>query len=340
MLSASSRAQTGVTINFANTVGPVSGLILRAPIYGPEISDPTRQIHGQTSLGFPAGVTTYTGPLLSGTNYTAELWGGPEGTGATQLVPLARTTFRTGGAAGYLVSIPSVVVPFAQPGQRIPLELRVWNNYGDLIQSFAEAECACRDRGYSGVFISDPLGGTTGTETIDLRGLQSFCLYVSPAMPIDFLLSVGSSNSMVRSDYAFEGEDATITLKCVPAALAVQWSHAGTNLPAETNRSITLRNVSAEHAGRYQAAWPQFGVSNFTQLSVWPRPRLSEPRVTPLGGFAATLVGVTNRAMVLEISSDLSSWMPWKTQSFLGPASFTKEGPLGTSQFFRARPSP
>src|SRR5438552_969936 len=57
------------TIDFNN----ISSSIVRAPIYGPEPSDPTVSKVGNTSDGIPAGNQTYGGALLAGTGFMVQL---------------------------------------------------------------------------------------------------------------------------------------------------------------------------------------------------------------------------------------------------------------------------
>ena len=66
-------------------------------VYGPEPSDPTIAIQGNTSLDSVPGSTVYNGTLLAGTGFTAQLWAA---NGASQpvsslLAASPTTTFRT-----------------------------------------------------------------------------------------------------------------------------------------------------------------------------------------------------------------------------------------------------
>ena len=73
LLSTMTSAHAQGLVNFNNLVPNV----LRAPIYGPELGNPTLVKFGNPATGVPAGSVVYTGPLLAGTGFTAELLAGP-----------------------------------------------------------------------------------------------------------------------------------------------------------------------------------------------------------------------------------------------------------------------
>src|SRR5262245_27823226 len=61
------------TLQFGNNfAATATDPLFRAYIYGPEVGDPTKEIHGQSALG--GGTTVYTGALLLGTGHTFSLW--------------------------------------------------------------------------------------------------------------------------------------------------------------------------------------------------------------------------------------------------------------------------
>src|SRR5690242_17618869 len=61
------------TVYFNNFVAGV----ISTRVYSPEPGSPTVPRTGNTSSDFPAGTQTYGGTLLSGTNYTAQMWAIP-----------------------------------------------------------------------------------------------------------------------------------------------------------------------------------------------------------------------------------------------------------------------
>jgi len=100
----------------------VSGTLLRAPVYGPELGNPSLSKSGNSATGIPAGVQTYSGALLTGSGYTAQLWAAPgasQAEGALVAATGATTSFRTGSAAGFVAGITGVLtgVPYDERGR-------------------------------------------------------------------------------------------------------------------------------------------------------------------------------------------------------------------------------
>jgi hypothetical protein len=162
-------------VNFNNRV---TGVIV-APVYGPEPGDATVAKSGNTPSGTPAGSTTYGGALLSGANYTAELWGGPAG--ATELSRLATTTFKVGTLSGFVVAPAApVAVSGVPPGGTANLQLRAWDNRGGTVLSWSAAQSNPRTvaSGASPIFASPPLGDGMLNPAPNLTGLRSFNIHL------------------------------------------------------------------------------------------------------------------------------------------------------------------
>src|SRR5207244_4989246 len=67
-----------------------------APIYGPDPSNPSLSLSGQSAIGAPTGSTVYGGPLLQGSRYVAALYAGPASvTDPSALVFVTNSTFYT-----------------------------------------------------------------------------------------------------------------------------------------------------------------------------------------------------------------------------------------------------
>lgn len=162
-----------------------------APVYGPEAG---LGIHirktGNTINGTPAGTQTYNGALLAGTGFTAQLWGVGGVTSDMSdllLTENGTTTFRTGGAAGY-VQTPAnpTIIPNAPagPGSRATLQLRVWDNQGGTITSWPEAVARWQSGtiaiGYSDLFTPPYDLGDSLVTPPSLAGLTSFNLTQTP----------------------------------------------------------------------------------------------------------------------------------------------------------------
>ena len=184
VLGASAFAQG--TINFANAVNAQ----IRAPIYGPNPSNPTESLSGNTTDGIPPGTTVYPGSLLEGSGYTAGLFviGGSSD-------PVATADFGTGANAGFWW--PTVAaVPGARAGTSVQVQVRVWDNRGVTITQWAEVLADDTvARGSSSILTVGPLGGIDpgGNQFLPalLNGLESFNLHTVPEPTIGMLAGLG-----------------------------------------------------------------------------------------------------------------------------------------------------
>ncbi|PYJ96869.1 MAG: hypothetical protein DME23_18465 [Verrucomicrobia bacterium] len=115
---------------------------------------------------------------LAGTGFTAQLFGGPQGTATNSLAPIVPTAaFRTGAGAGYIVPTGNVPVAGVLENGTATLQLRVWDNMGGTITSYAQAVTSNAKHGASNAFDLGPLGGTLTTPP-NLKGLLTFNLVV------------------------------------------------------------------------------------------------------------------------------------------------------------------
>jgi len=188
------------------------GANIYAPIYGPQAGAIGVEQHGQSAAGVPAGGTVYTGPLLAGTGFTAQLWGGPS---AGSLLPctsagtsdgFATTTFRTSAAtAGSVVTLINPIILQNTPagaGSRGFLELRAWQNnvpgFPAATWAAVMANPAVIPHGASGVFSPQfDLGGGT-TLPPNLIGLTSFNLFTVPEPSLIALGALGLGALLLR----------------------------------------------------------------------------------------------------------------------------------------------
>jgi len=335
-------------IVFAN-----SGTGWVAPWYGPGASNVNHLSGSPSGVGsVPVG-----NQLLEGPGFTAELWGAPEGSSVWNLQYLARTQFRTGATAGLFVPSAPVAIPFVASGERAMLQVRVYENWGGTVTSWAQAYANCAILyGTSDVFISPPLGDSAVT----LEGMKAYCLSLGcdtvpltlplPVLSISTDTNIKYLSSTARHRPVLAGE--TVTLEsAVPNPATIQWRLQGTNLPGATNRTLILTNVQFAQAGMYSAE---------TLITVSGRPlrgtneilvnvgaaRLSQLHLSP-SGFFASVDGISNRWFAIEKSPDLLSWMPWRTQFVANgwcacreSFSFTIPPPLNAPQFYRLRAVP
>lgn len=140
----------------------------------------------------PDGVTP-----LEGTGYTAQLFGGAVGTAANALTPLVPTTgFRTGAGAGFTVTVGTgIPVPGVPEGGTATIQMRVWENAGGTITSYADALSAGVMYGESNLIDVAGLGGILTTPP-SLVGLQSFNLVPEPTTYA--LLALGAGALLFR----------------------------------------------------------------------------------------------------------------------------------------------
>jgi len=188
------------TVVFNNRIGTTTtsapGEVI-APIYGVNPTAPTQRISGNTTTGVPAGSTSYgSSPFVAGNGFTATLWAAEASTvqgdaTANNLVQVSSTTFRTstsGSFAGTVLQPANAIVPgVAADTQRGTFQMRVWDNQGGSIGTWAEALAAWTQGriaiGWSELFTTPyALGGTANPPNPppNLQGLQSFNLVTVP----------------------------------------------------------------------------------------------------------------------------------------------------------------
>jgi hypothetical protein len=164
------------TINFGNNFGAT---VFRAAIYGPELADPTRELHGQTSgtLSFPVGPTVYTGLRLDGARYTMEL---VVYNAAGAAFSASTAPFLTGGSAGFIASKLTLAMPTGfLAGTRPSFEIRAWDT------QTGSTYAAAAIKGTTGVFSPNiPLGGVDVDGNLvlpsNLTGWTSFNIHGVP----------------------------------------------------------------------------------------------------------------------------------------------------------------
>jgi len=177
----------------------------RAPIYGPQASDSTASVNGQSSLGTPTGSTVYSGPLLQGAGFTFAVFVGPSSVvDPNSLSLLVSTTFRTATGnilpAG-LVLGSTVTVPGVDPGQQCKFQIRVWDNQGGTINTWAQVTPAVFS-GVSPMITSaalggiDPIGGGT-VSTPATIGWTSFNIHNVPEPTTLALAGLGAAALMI-----------------------------------------------------------------------------------------------------------------------------------------------
>lgn len=174
--------------------GQNSGFGVSFRVFGPEVGNPAIIKTGNRSSDLPAGTQVYTGVLLSGSNFRAELWGAP---GINQLESALQagspgSSFRTGTAAGVVasttVSFNNIPKDYLGGGT---FQLRVWDNSSGFYPTWNAAQMAW----FAGVILAakgpllnfdSTIGGDINPAPF-LPGMQSFGL---PNIPEPSTLSL------------------------------------------------------------------------------------------------------------------------------------------------------
>jgi len=155
-----------------------------APVYGVNPAAPTVRISGNATTN--GGTANYTGiPLVSGTNFSAQVFYGPAGSAMGALQASAASTivpFRTTAATGGFIQNQAAAVtlngvPFDTTAA---IQMRVWDNRNGTITSWAQAIAdPTVATGFSDIFTSQTLAGPPNSPP-QMVGLTSFNLTVVP----------------------------------------------------------------------------------------------------------------------------------------------------------------
>jgi hypothetical protein len=186
------------TITFNNAVSGQVG----TRMYLPELGDPTVQKTGNTATQTPTGTQTYSGALLTGASWTAQLFaipgnaipGGPlTSYGVPQtdtFVGSGTTTFRTGSAAGVVQPITATMANVAPDAANAVIQIRVFPSsfvtWGAAVAAF-NIQNPLAMIGASPMFVVNQIGGLVNTPP-NVVGLQSFSLVAAPE-PSSFALA-------------------------------------------------------------------------------------------------------------------------------------------------------
>jgi len=197
-LSCAAGAFAQGTISFNNRV--VGSVVTH--VYAPLAASPTTHRIGNGTGDTAAGTTDWTGyTLLTGGTFFAQLLGAPgSNVPESGLVPSAGvTTFRTGGAAGWIQPTTSTLGNVQPDAAAATVEMVTWDNSSGLYSTWSQASVAWLGgliaAGVSGPLNIGPVGGT-GTPP-NLVGLQSFNLYTIPEPTSFALAGLGAAALMI-----------------------------------------------------------------------------------------------------------------------------------------------
>lgn len=134
-----------------------------------------------TLAGVDFKVTDFlTGVALSGTGYTAQLFGAASGVTDQNLFSAATpsTTFRTGTAAGYVTGVTATFAGLAV-NSSANVQMRVWDNLGGTVTTWAQAIANPTVRWGKSNVIAVTLGGDS-VFPADLVGMTAFSIAAVP----------------------------------------------------------------------------------------------------------------------------------------------------------------
>lgn len=166
----------------------LTGSGYKAPVYAPETGNNSLSKSGNTTAGTPVGTQTYTGGFLIGSNFMAQMFGlgsavtdNPANRLQNALLPGSIiSTFRTGTAAGFVVTTTSVVDGVAG-GSVGTIQVRAWDSKNGLYNTWAKAEAAWKTGATAagvGNLVPYTFGGVLPAGAP--IGIQSFNIYYIP----------------------------------------------------------------------------------------------------------------------------------------------------------------
>ena len=172
------------------------GLITALPAFG---QGTLTFLNTATAVGGSGAQVTLGGAGVSGTGFSAQLYAELTAGSFTAIgVPVA---FRTGAAAGYVVS-SQVAVPGFVAGTSLNIQMKAWDNAGGTVTSYEAALAGLRAVGFSNTINVGPLGGIppTGPPITDpnLTGLTGFALVPIPEPSTYALLAFGAAALLLR----------------------------------------------------------------------------------------------------------------------------------------------
>ena len=143
---------------------------------------------------------------------------------------------------------------------------------------------------------------------------------------------------------AIVGANPGFNVAATGTALAYQWRHAGTNLVAATNATLTLTNVALLAAGSYTVVVSNAAGSvtsapallTVTSCVIEP-PGLQALAEIRANGFALDLLGEVGRSFRVQSSADLVTWTDVTGFTSTGPTVrvFDFAGRNGSRRFYR-----
>ena len=281
-----------------------------APVYGIEPGGGSTILRGNATTN--GGSITYSGELLSGTGYTAALYGGPETLNPNDLVLLSAVPFRPAGSwAGFIIQPGiSIVVPGVPGGSHGTFQMRAWDNKNGTITNWAQViGDPGTARGLSGMFnltLTVPPNIPS-----PLVGLESFCLY----LPEGAAEIVGQPRDVTIAPGATANFSVTVVSA---AALTYQWLFNRAAISGATTSGLTVSSAQYPNVGDYQVVVGTSSsvtlTSRVARLVLQPSiVRIEQTTIEPWGVQAVRMTydSTPNRAVHVEANNSLTGnlWM-------------------------------
>lgn len=166
-------------------------------VYAPNAANTGLVQTGNGTADFAAGTTDWTGWTgLQGTGFTAELWaanGANQPESSLQAATPTQTFRTTAAGAGFVLGTTATLTGVPLDAPVATLALRVWDNRGGTITSWAAASAlALTDPTYalgeSPLFNLNNIGGQVN-QAPSLNGLVSFNIHTTVPEPSTFALA-------------------------------------------------------------------------------------------------------------------------------------------------------
>lgn len=230
----------------------------RAPVYGPDQADSSLARTGNTTSGLPPGTQTYSGAPLSGSAWSAQLFGAPGSNQPISALVAAYpiNTFRTGPAAGFLQILVRAIIPGVPVDSHVAtVQVRAWDNSTGLYPYWSNVVAAVAGGEMVLLGESEPvnvynLGGVGGMYPPgSMTNLLSFNVHFPPPpsnnCPPLLITQPGSQTALVGSGPA-------LSVSAVGSApLSYQWFKGIAVIPSATNALLQLSDVQTNDSGPY-----------------------------------------------------------------------------------------
>jgi hypothetical protein len=214
--------------------------------------------------------------------------------------------------------------------------LEVYTGPGDSFATLVPVACSA-NHGAAGESVTFPAnGGTTYWVVVD--GVN--CASGNVTLNYNLVaLPVFTASPVSRSVAA--GSPVTLSGTVVGApTLRYQWRFNSTNISAATGSSLTLTSFQAANQGNYSVVCVNsYGsVTSLTAQVLLNNPRFINT-IKSASSLQTTFVGISYTNYIIEASSNLSTWIPIKTNSSaIGVFNFTDPlAPAPGMRFYRGR---